>query len=507
MTRRQPHPDAPGLDDARRRPGRVRRATTCSAGRLVAGRRDGRPAVRRRRPSCGPARCAAGCARPSFRLVRDGTTLSTADTCRAGRHRAPHDRRRHPAQPGARAARRRAPRWCSRACSSATRTSAALANNLALDLGHAVQINAYLSPAAAKGLELHFDFHDVFVLQLDGRKRWRVWEPLDRTRQPVRTGPRMPMPTFDELGEPALDLTLAAGDCLYLPAGLPARRRDRRVGVVAPDDRRHGPGVAPGRPPRRRRGRRRAARCARRSRPASADRPTWPRLAAAPRPAAPCGGGWPRRCGGASRRPGCGRCTPPTIDARRRRSTVTPGSAAVAGRDRRPRRARARRPVADDAGRGRRAARRRAARPPGRSRSPTLDGALDDASRLRRRPAARRRGGGRPCRLTPGRPLFECAVAARERGEPVTATASQVAAVAARRGQRTVGPRRHRPQRARAARPAVWRQAMKRQGIRVHRRPPRPGAPPASTAATGLRLVHVARAAARRRATPWPHGV
>ena len=44
------------------------------------------------------------------------------------------------------------------------------ANNLALDLGHAVQVNAYLSPAAAKGLELHFDYHDVFVLQLDGRQ-------------------------------------------------------------------------------------------------------------------------------------------------------------------------------------------------------------------------------------------------------------------------------------------------------------------------------------------------
>ncbi len=98
---------------------------------------------------------------------------------------------------------------------------ARVANNLALDLGHAVQINAYVSPVAAKGLELHFDYHDVFVLQLDGRKRWRVWEPLDRTRHPVRVGPRMPMPTFDELGEPTLDATLEAGDCLYLPRGFP----------------------------------------------------------------------------------------------------------------------------------------------------------------------------------------------------------------------------------------------------------------------------------------------
>jgi hypothetical protein len=118
---------------------------------------------------------------------------------------------------------------------------ARVANNLALDLGHAVQINAYLSPAAARGLELHFDYHDVFVLQLDGCKRWRVWEPLERTRHPVRSGPRTAMPTFDELGEPALDLGLAAGDCLYLPRGFPhaaetveSASSHLTIGILAP---------------------------------------------------------------------------------------------------------------------------------------------------------------------------------------------------------------------------------------------------------------------------------
>lgn len=95
------------------------------------------------------------------------------------------------------------------------------ANNLALCLDHPVQVNAYLSPVAARGLELHFDFHDVFVVQLDGRKRWRVWEPLARTRNPVRGAAKIPGPTFDELGEPLLDLTLEQGDCLYLPRGFP----------------------------------------------------------------------------------------------------------------------------------------------------------------------------------------------------------------------------------------------------------------------------------------------
>jgi lysine-specific demethylase/histidyl-hydroxylase NO66 len=95
------------------------------------------------------------------------------------------------------------------------------ANNLALAVDHPVQINAYLTPAGTKGLELHFDFHDVFVVQLDGEKRWRVWAPLARTERPVRDGARPSMPTWDEVGEPLLDVTLEAGDCLYLPRGFP----------------------------------------------------------------------------------------------------------------------------------------------------------------------------------------------------------------------------------------------------------------------------------------------
>jgi lysine-specific demethylase/histidyl-hydroxylase NO66 len=95
------------------------------------------------------------------------------------------------------------------------------ATNLALDLDHPVQINAYLSPAAARGLDLHFDYHDVFVVQLGGSKRWRVWEPLERTVDPVKAKHRIPLPRFAELGEPLLDVQLRTGDCLYLPRGFP----------------------------------------------------------------------------------------------------------------------------------------------------------------------------------------------------------------------------------------------------------------------------------------------
>ncbi len=98
---------------------------------------------------------------------------------------------------------------------------ARLANNIALALDHPVQVNAYLSPPGARGLDLHFDFHDVFIVQLGGSKRWRVWPPLARMTDPVKGRHAIAGPRLEELGDPLLDLTMGAGDCLYLPRGYP----------------------------------------------------------------------------------------------------------------------------------------------------------------------------------------------------------------------------------------------------------------------------------------------
>lgn len=98
---------------------------------------------------------------------------------------------------------------------------AELANNLALALDQPIQINAYLSPPGERGLDVHFDYHDVFVVQLAGAKRWRIWNPLERTRNPVKGRHSIAKPSLDELGEPLLDLTLRAGDVLHVPRGYP----------------------------------------------------------------------------------------------------------------------------------------------------------------------------------------------------------------------------------------------------------------------------------------------
>ncbi|TCH97432.1 hypothetical protein EJV46_14965 [Roseococcus sp. SYP-B2431] len=81
---------------------------------------------------------------------------------------------------------------------------------------HGVQANIYLTPPAAQGFRTHYDTHDVFVLQVEGRKRWRVWdgEPLPR---PTR---RTPWPgNMQPAGEPH-ELTMSPGDLLYIPRGV-----------------------------------------------------------------------------------------------------------------------------------------------------------------------------------------------------------------------------------------------------------------------------------------------
>ena len=46
------------------------------------------------------------------------------------------------------------------------------ADQLAADLGHPTQVNAYITPPSSRGFSPHYDVHDVFVLQVAGEKHW-----------------------------------------------------------------------------------------------------------------------------------------------------------------------------------------------------------------------------------------------------------------------------------------------------------------------------------------------
>jgi ribosomal protein L16 Arg81 hydroxylase len=95
-----------------------------------------------------------------------------------------------------------------------------LVSQLGTELGHPVQANAYITPPQNQGFDEHYDVHDVFVLQIEGSKRWIIHEPV--YPDPLRDQPWTDHRDAIEQAardEPVLDTVLQAGDCLYLPRG------------------------------------------------------------------------------------------------------------------------------------------------------------------------------------------------------------------------------------------------------------------------------------------------
>jgi hypothetical protein len=88
---------------------------------------------------------------------------------------------------------------------------------LELFLTHPVQVNAYLTPPASRGLGVHHDTHDVFVLQVHGRKLWQVWDAA--VPFPLAHQKKLPPGAEEPTGAPLVDAELAPGDCLYVPRG------------------------------------------------------------------------------------------------------------------------------------------------------------------------------------------------------------------------------------------------------------------------------------------------
>ena len=96
----------------------------------------------------------------------------------------------------------------------------AFAADLAVELGHPVQVNAYVTPPQSRGFDDHYDVHDVFVLQISGEKRWRIHEPVHPA--PLRDQPwtdRRDDVAAAARTEPVIDEVLRPGDSLYLPRG------------------------------------------------------------------------------------------------------------------------------------------------------------------------------------------------------------------------------------------------------------------------------------------------
>lgn len=112
-----------------------------------------------------------------------------------------------------------------------------LCRSIEQELRSPTHANLYCTPAASRGFDLHFDTHDVLVLQVFGKKRWQAYEPI--VKLPLEHVPPLPFETdpealrrsrggremgqgkirTEELGALAIDTILEPGDCLYLPRG------------------------------------------------------------------------------------------------------------------------------------------------------------------------------------------------------------------------------------------------------------------------------------------------
>ncbi|KAM8846240.1 ribosomal oxygenase 1 [Synchiropus picturatus] len=77
--------------------------------------------------------------------------------------------------------------------------------------------NVYLTPPGTQGFAPHYDDIEAFVVQLEGKKHWRVYSP----RSAEEVLPVFSSPNFDqsEIGTPILEVVLEAGDLLYFPRG------------------------------------------------------------------------------------------------------------------------------------------------------------------------------------------------------------------------------------------------------------------------------------------------
>lgn len=83
------------------------------------------------------------------------------------------------------------------------------------EFSHPVHANAYLTPGDSPGFTPHYDTHEVFVLQIAGKKRWQIFAPplpLPHRSQPFT-------PVGYALPAPIIELDLKPGDLLYLPRG------------------------------------------------------------------------------------------------------------------------------------------------------------------------------------------------------------------------------------------------------------------------------------------------
>ncbi|NXJ15570.1 RIOX2 oxygenase, partial [Odontophorus gujanensis] len=79
--------------------------------------------------------------------------------------------------------------------------------------GSLVGSNVYITPQGSQGLPPHYDDVEVFILQLEGEKHWRLYKPT------VPLAREYNVESEDRIGNPTHEFILKPGDLLYFPRG------------------------------------------------------------------------------------------------------------------------------------------------------------------------------------------------------------------------------------------------------------------------------------------------
>merc|ERR1711892_31875 len=80
-----------------------------------------------------------------------------------------------------------------------------------------VGANVYLTPPGTQGFAPHWDDVEVFLLQLEGKKHWKIYGP----REDSEILPRFSSANLEqeEIGSPIIETDMEPGDMIYMPRG------------------------------------------------------------------------------------------------------------------------------------------------------------------------------------------------------------------------------------------------------------------------------------------------
>ena len=91
---------------------------------------------------------------------------------------------------------------------------AEMCNEIGNYIGACCRANAYYTPKNSKTFKLHFDNHDVFIVQVTGKKSWKV-----QSGEAELVSMKCIQPTFEEVNTAMDDIEMNVGDILYIPRG------------------------------------------------------------------------------------------------------------------------------------------------------------------------------------------------------------------------------------------------------------------------------------------------